>query len=329
LVKSRAPYLCLVATLGIAAQSVWGADVSTAAASVATGAGAGAMRGGEGVPFWVWPVVLFVVSFLLGIIAVLGGVGGGVLYVPLVGGFFPFHLHFVQCAGLMVALSSSVAAGSGLLRKGLADLRLAMPMALMASTVSIFGALVGLRLDPSVVQTLLGIAILGIAAVMLLAGKSQYPNVKKADRLSSALGIAGVYREDSTGQEVKWNIHHTPVGLCAFVAIGFLAGMFGVGAGWANVPVLNLVLGAPLKLSVATSHFLIATTDSTAAWVYVHSGATLPIIVVPSIVGIMLGSMLGVRLLGRVKPKRVRYVVLAILLFAGVRSLLKGMGIWN
>ena len=43
-------------------------------------------------PWWFWPVVLFVFCFVLGIIAVLAGVGGGVLYVPLVSGFFPFHL---------------------------------------------------------------------------------------------------------------------------------------------------------------------------------------------------------------------------------------------
>ncbi|NIQ92691.1 MAG: sulfite exporter TauE/SafE family protein, partial [Deltaproteobacteria bacterium] len=37
-------------------------------------------------PWWFWPVVLFVFCFVLGIIAVLAGVGGGVLYVPLVSG---------------------------------------------------------------------------------------------------------------------------------------------------------------------------------------------------------------------------------------------------
>ena len=44
-----------------------------------------------------------------------------------------------------------------------------------------------------------------------------------------------------------------------------MAGMFGLGAGWANVPVLNLLMGAPLKISVATSKFLLAITDTSAA----------------------------------------------------------------
>ena len=73
--------------------------------------------------------VLFIVTFVLGIAAVLGGVGGGVLFVPIIGGFFPFHLDFVRGAGLRAALSGALAALPGLLKKGMADLRLAIPVA--------------------------------------------------------------------------------------------------------------------------------------------------------------------------------------------------------
>lgn len=47
-------------------------------------------------PWWAWSLILFVLTFILGIVAVLGGVGGGVLFVPIVGGFFPFNLNFVR-----------------------------------------------------------------------------------------------------------------------------------------------------------------------------------------------------------------------------------------
>jgi len=62
-------------------------------------------------PWWAWPLMLFVLTFILGIVAVLGGVGGGVLFVPIVGGFFPFNLNFVRGAGLFVALTGALAAG--------------------------------------------------------------------------------------------------------------------------------------------------------------------------------------------------------------------------
>lgn len=281
----------------------------------------------QGNPWWFWPLVLLAVTFVMGIFAVLGGVGGGVLFVPIISGFFPFHLDFVRGAGLLVALSGALAAGPGLLKMNLASLRLAIPVALIASTCAIIGAMIGLAIPTHVVQISLGATIIGICGLMLTAKKSVHPRVKEADRLSSALRIYGVYTEASTGQVVNWQIHRTPLGLGLFVIIGVMAGMFGLGAGWANVPVLNLLMGAPLKISVATSKFLLSITDTSAAWIYMNQGCVIPVVVVPSLVGIMLGSFVGVRLLAFAKPTVIRWVVIAMLAFAGVKALLKGLGI--
>ncbi|HHW20085.1 sulfite exporter TauE/SafE family protein [Thermodesulfovibrio thiophilus] len=280
-------------------------------------------------PWWAWPVILFITTFILGVLAVLGGVGGGVLFVPIVGGFFPFSMDFVRGAGLFVALSGALAAGPGLLKRGFADLRLAIPLALIASASSIVGAMIGLALPSKVVNIALGGTILFIVVIMFLAKKSEYPEVKKADTLSQVLKISGVYNEISTGKEIEWKVCRTPQALCLFIVIGLMAGMFGLGAGWANVPVLNLLMGAPLKVSVATSKFLLSITDTSAAWIYLNNGAVMPMIVVPSIIGIMLGSVVGVRILAVAKPKIVRYVVIIMLLFAGLRALLKGLEIWK
>lgn len=299
---------------------------SAASPAMASTMQAGAQPG-PGTPWWIWPVVLFIVTFVMGIVAIPAGVGGGVLFVPIVSSFFPFHLDFVRGAGLMIALSGSLAAGPGLLKRGLADLRLAMPVALIASACAILGAMVGLALPQNIVQIGLGAAILGIVAVMVKAKRSDYPEVKKPDALSTALRLTGIYREDSTGQNVSWQIHRTPLGFILFILIGFMAGMFGLGAGWANVPVLNLIMGAPLKLSVATSSFLLSITDTSAAWIYINKGAVLPMIVAPSIIGMMLGAFVGAKLLTKAKPSAIRYTVITMLFLSGLRAMLKGFGI--
>lgn len=277
--------------------------------------------------WWFWPLVLLVLSFVLGVFAVLAGVGGGVLYVPIVSGFLPFHLDFVRGAGLIVALAGALAAGPGLLRKGMADLRLAIPVALIASTCAIVGAMMGLALPTHIIQTLLGATILLIVVIMIKAKKSEFPNVGKPDALSQSLRIMGVYHEPTLKKDVNWQIHRTPVGLALFIVIGVMAGMFGLGAGWANVPVLNLVMGAPIKISVATSKFLLSITDTSAAWIYMNNGAVLPLMVVPSVVGIMLGSFVGVRVLAVTKPAIIRILVIVVLGIAGLKALLKGLGI--
>ena len=124
---------------------------------------------------------------------------------------------------------------------------------------------------------------------------------------------------------ISWKIHQTWPGLFSFIIIGFMAGMFGLGAGWANVPVLNLLMGAPLKISVATSKFLISITDTSAAWIYLNKGAVIPMMVLPSLIGIMLGSFVGVRILKVAKPKFIRWMVIGILLIAGLKAISKGL----
>jgi hypothetical protein len=293
----------------------------------ATGNVEGVMDANLVTAWWFWPLVLLILSFVLGILAVMAGVGGGVLYVPIVSGFLPFHLDFVRGAGLIVALTGALAAGPGLLKRGLADLRLVIPTALIASTCAIVGAMVGLALPTNIVQTLLGATILFIVVIMIKAKKSEFPDVPKPDSLSQSLRIMGIYHDESIGKDVHWQIHRTPIGLSLFVIIGIMAGMFGLGAGWANVPVLNLVMGVPIKISVASSKFLLSITDTSAAWIYLNSGAVLALMVVPSVIGIMLGSFVGVKVLRVTKPAIIRIIVIAMLGVAGIRALLKGLGI--
>jgi hypothetical protein len=280
-------------------------------------------------PWWIWPLALFAVTFVLGIIAVLAGVGGGVLFVPIVGGFFPFHLDFVRGAGLLLALSGALSAGPALLRGGLASLRLAMPLAVVGSVTSIAGALLGLALPTAFVQTALGVTILAIAALMWSSKKSEQPDKVRPDALGEALRMHGVYHDPASGRDVEWRVQRTAAAFFAFAGIGVLAGMFGLGAGWANVPVFNLLMGVPLKLSVGTSGFLLSVIDTSAAWIYINRGAVLPMLVAPSIIGVMLGAKIGARLLRVAPAATVRRIVIVLLLVAGARALLKGLGLWN
>lgn len=295
---------------------------------LAAPAQAAAAAAPAGAPWWMWPALLFVTCFVMGIVAVPAGIGGGTLFVPIVGGFFPFHLDFVRGAGLLVALASALAAAPMLLRGGLASLRLALPLALLASASSIGGALLGLALPVSVVQTALGLIVLGIVALMAVSKKSEFPVVAAPDRLSTALALHGVFVDGATRRRVDWQVHRSATGLVVFLGIGVLAGMFGIGAGWANVPALNLLMGAPLKVSAGTSGLVLSLVDSSAAWVYINKGAVLPMIAVPSVIGMMLGAKIGARLLDVLKGSVIRRMVIGVLLFAGLRALLKGTGVW-
>ena len=281
------------------------------------------------VAWWIWPIALFAASFLLGIVAVVSGIGGGVLFVPVVGGFFPFHLDFVRGAGLLLALSGTLAAGPVLLRSGMANLRLMMPLALAGSMASFAGALLGLSLPTDLLQIALGATVIAVALVLWRATQIDHLGATESDPLGAMLRLRGEFDDPAAGARIDWRTHQTPGGLAVFALIGFLGGVFGLGAGFANVPALNLLMAAPLKLAVGSSGLIISVINSSAAWVYINSGAVLPLLVVPSILGVMLGSRIGARLLRVAPAATVRRLVIAVMLVAGARALLRGMGIWN
>ena len=278
------------------------------------------------VPWWVWPLSLFVVTSLWAswLYWAVSEVGCSLSQSSQV--FFRSISIFARRRSPRSFIRRP-GCRTRLVEKRHGGFAAVMPVALIASSCAIVGAMVGLALPTKIVQTALGAAILAIVGIMLTAKKSVYPEVKHPDALSMALRINGIYYEPSSDHEVNWQIHRTPQGLATFIIIGFMAGMFGLGAGWANVPVLNLMMGAPLKVAVATSKFLLSITDTSAAWIYMNRGAVLPMMVVPSIIGIMLGSIVGVRILAKTKPAAIRYIVIVLLLFAGLKALLKGLGI--
>ncbi|HYX66049.1 MAG TPA: sulfite exporter TauE/SafE family protein [Burkholderiales bacterium] len=259
--------------------------------------------------WWVWPLALFVLTFFLGIVAVIAGVGGGVLFVPIVGSFFPFHLDYVRGAGLVLALTGTLAASPMLLRSGLANLRLVLPLALAGSICSLAGAVIGFALPVNVVQTSLGVIIIGVAVLLWVAK-------------------GGNMGDERTAPSFDWGSRRGVLGIASFGGIGFVGGLFGLGAGWANVPALNLLMGLPLKVAVGTSGLAISLINSSAAWVYIGRGALLPAVAMPSILGVMLGSRIGARLLHGMPSVMVRRIVITVLAIAGARALLRGLGIW-
>ena len=148
-------------------------------------------------------------------------------------------------------------------------------------------------------------------------------------RLGALLRLEGVFRDPAAGVTIDWRTHRTLLGLAAFATIGFIGGVFGLGAGFANVPALNLLMAAPLKVAVGSSGLLISVINSSAAWVYLHRGAVLPMVVVPAVLGVMLGSRVGARLLGSMPAQVIRRLVIAVMLLAGMRALSRGFGLWT
>ena len=130
-----------------------------------------------------------------------------------------------------------------------------------------------------------------------------------------------MFEDPADGSRVRWEVRRLVPALLLFVGVGAIGGMLGVGAGWANVPVLVSVMGLPVKMAAATSGLIILANSSAASWVYLQRGAIDPLIVVPAVSGMIVGTKIGARLLGRASPGAVRALIVVLLSLAGVRTL--------
>jgi uncharacterized membrane protein YfcA len=189
----------------------------------------------------------------------------------------------------------------------------------------VLGARWGLVLPVQQLELALGVTILAVAALLAAARPRLAPEAGAADRLAAWLNIEGQHWDDHARAWQAWRPRGMAPGLVIFFGVGIVGGLFGLGAGWANIPVLNLLMGVPMKSAVATSYFLLAASGSTAAWVYLHQGALLPLVVIPAVLGAMLG--MGARLLLWSPAAAIRYIVLALLLISGARAVLRGLGL--
>ncbi len=263
--------------------------------------------------WWFWPLFMFVFTLLIGIISPVSGVGGGVLYVPLSTILTPFSIDFIRGAGLVMAVTSALSSVPYLLRKGMANLRIFAVIAPVMVVTSVIGGWIGLWVTNAfpqgkyLIKILLGAIILMVFFIMILSKRVEFPEVKEEDRdsITRKLNIWGEYYEPDLDAIVEYTTKNFPLAMLTFAVIGFVAGMFGLGAGWANVPVLNLLMGVPIKVATATS-MLIITANAPAIGIYLTRGAVLPLVVVPSILGITIGARIGAKVAEIIKPKFVR-----------------------
>ena len=280
----------------------------------------------------VWSIILFLFTLVIGIISPVSGVGGGVLFVPLSTLIFPFHVDFIRGAGLVMAVTSALSSVPYLTKKGLANIRLFAVLAPIMVITSVVGGFVGLKVTSAFpggkyyIELMLGAIILLVFAVMMLSKKLEFPDVKEEemDSWARSLGLRGAWYEPTLGRVVHFNIKNMKKSAVVFAVIGFIAGMFGLGAGWANVPVLNMLMGAPIKVAAATS-MLIITANAPAIGIYLTKGAILPSIVIPAVLGITIGARIGAKVAEIIKPVFVRWLVLGILFLAGVLNVIKGL----
>lgn len=280
-------------------------------------------------------ITLLIATTLVGIFAVLGGVGGGVVFTPLLMGFTSIDSYIIRSTGLFIAIAGSLIASRAYLGRGVANTRLLLTGAVPYTAFAVVGALLAGYIEASMgnageafIQGALGIIVLSIGCLFILyGGRTDYPEVQHVDNFTTRLDLALPYWEASLGKIVHYNLTRTPIALALFCLVGLISGLFGLGAGGAIVCVFNMVMMAPLKVAATTSSVMISLGGTAAVWPYVVGGGMFPLLAVPCMIGLIVGAFIGSSIMLKVKAGFVRWIIVVVMLGAGIRLIVKAINI--
>jgi uncharacterized membrane protein YfcA len=270
-------------------------------------------------------VTLVLVIFASGVgaggLGALLGLGGGVFLVPFLHLALGFPLKSAAAISLctVIATSSTVSAG----RAGTQLINLRFGMVLEVATVagSLLGGITAQAFAESTLQRTFGVVAIVVAIVML--GRLNRRNVSFDPTLDPGR-LGGRYYEEESGSIVTYRIRRLPVGLLASFLAGNVSSLLGIGGGIIKVPALNAWCGMPMRAAAATSAFMIGVTATGGAIIYYGRGDLPPLAAAPAVLGVQLGSWMGLQFGQRASARWLKVLMAVVLLIVAVLMFLRG-----
>ena len=166
--------------------------------------------------------------------------------------------------------------------------------------------------------------VLAASAVAMLRRMGASARPVPPDSWADRFQLHGRYFDASQHHEVEYRVAHTKLGIFLMYLAGGVSGLLGIGSGVLKVPAMDLAMRIPIKVSTATSNFMIGVTAAASAGVYFARGDVDPFIAAPVALGVVLGAVVGSRVLARIDNRMLRVVFVAILLFVSAQMIWKG-----
>ncbi|WP_146654362.1 sulfite exporter TauE/SafE family protein [Labilithrix luteola] len=271
--------------------------------------------------------LLFGLSLGASLVGGLLGMAGGVLIVPALT-MLGIDIRTAVAASIVSVIASSCASAAPLLRTQLTNVRLALVLELATTLGAVSGVfLTGLL--PTSLLFFVFAAILVVSAKQMLARRLDAASQEEPvpGEWGTVLRLHGRYVDPSTGVDVGYVVRRLPTAMALMYAAGIVSALLGIGSGVLKIPAMDTALRLPLKVSSATSNFMIGVTAAASAGAYFMRGDIHPEIAAPVALGSVAGALLGARLFIAVSNERLRLLFVAILGLLAVQMTLQGLGI--
>lgn len=276
-------------------------------------------------------LIAFLIALLAGAFGSVLGIGGGLFIIPSLTLFLGQGLKTAIAASIVAVIATSLGGGNVYVRQHVADIRLGLLLALATAPSAVVGALLATHVDARVLAAVFAL-VLAVSAYRMFAGArgaSSRPVAADDREATGGLQFRSSYLESSTGETIDYQVRNVPIGVAASTVAGLISGMLGVGGGIVQVPVMNLIMGVPIKVATTTSTYVIGITAMAGAFVYYNHRPSYvdPALAVPVTIGVFIGASIGSRVLGRISQGALRTVFTVVMAIYAVQMVLRVFGI--
>lgn len=266
-------------------------------------------------------VILCVSSLGAGLLGALSGLGGGVVIVPLLTIVFHVDIHYAIGASLVSVIATSSGAAAAYVREGFSNIRVGMFLEIATTVGAVVGAWLTTRVPTQAIGIIFGLVLL-YSAYSSLRMRHEEITVKP-DPLALRLKLQG--EMPTTDGTQAYVAQRVPLGFGLMWVAGALSGLLGIGSGAVKVIAMDQAMRLPFKVSTTTSNFMIGVTAAASAGIYLSRGYIDPGMSMPVMLGVLVGSVLGTRVLVRVRVQMLRIVFGVVIAIMAVEMIVKGL----
>jgi hypothetical protein len=263
---------------------------------------------------------VLLMSVLAGLLGALTGLGGGVVIVPALALLFHIDLRYAIGASLVSVIATSSGAAVSYVREGFSNVRIGMFLEVATTVGALCGAYLTARISTHAIGIIFGITLLYSAWSSFRDKKNEMPQAQNL--LAEKLKLSGDYPTDHGRQ--AYMAQNVPAGFGIMFVAGILSGLLGIGSGAVKVLAMDRAMKLPFKVSTTTSNFMIGVTAAASAGVYLSQGYIAPGLAAPVMLGVLAGSLLGARLLVRIRVPILRAVFAVVIVALGVEMIYSG-----
>lgn len=268
---------------------------------------------------------ILLLSIVAGTFGSILGLGGGIIITPALTLLFGIDIKYAIGASIVSVIATSSGAAVAYVRDKITNIRIGMFLEIATTIGAITGAFISGLINSKYLYVIFGILLLYSALAMLKKKGQELPQDVEVHPLAEKLKLNGEYYDKVLKKSVTYKVAGVYGGFAMMYAAGVISGLLGIGSGIFKVMAMDLFMKLPLKVSSATSNFMIGVTAAASAGVYLLRGDIDPKIAAPVALGVLIGAAVGTKIMQNMKSKTIRLIFIPVLAYVSIQMIVKGL----